>query len=205
MGKKKGGVRVKQVGPKMPAMMGNPMDDFQIPVDQMVQLPPTPDRSYQILWPIHESFNMKIDDFQVIYPSYIDGTKTTKKGRRISLDRAVIPSPTVADMSMALQLLKVRHVLQPYKGYSRDITCQWDNPGRCLVDVSTYKKRELMDLMAKHIPTLPQRQERLAREAEEKRKKDEEIAKAKEEAALAAKAKAAVAGTKKKNKKGKKK
>ena len=182
------------------------MDEFQIPPEEMIHLPPNPDRSYQVFWPLHESFSMKVDGFQVIYPNYIDGTKTTKKGRRISVEAAVAPSPSVSDMSLALQMLQVRHVIQPYKGYSRDIVSQWENPGRCLVDVSQYKKRELMNLMAKNIPSIPERQQRLAQEAEEKRKKDDEKAKAMAEATQAAKAKAIAAGTKKKNnKKGKKK
>lgn len=54
MGKKGGnrGVRIKQVGPKMPKNMMNPMDALAIPPEEMIHLPPPPDRSYQIFWPI---------------------------------------------------------------------------------------------------------------------------------------------------------
>jgi len=196
MGKKKsGGVRVKQIGPKnapqIPSGMLNPMEALQIPQDEMVHLPPPPDRSYQIFWPIHETFSMdpKADGFQVIYPSYLDKTKTVKQGRRIPRDVAV-DKPTVADMSQALQLLQVRHVLQPYKGYSRDITCQWDNPGRLLVDVkaaaqlmvpddddgckSQNNKMRLMRAMVAEIPKLPERISRLEREAQERAKYEED-------------------------------
>jgi len=56
MGKKGGGrVRVKQVGPKVPSAMMNPMEALQIPPEEMVQLPPQPDRKYQIIWPIRKS------------------------------------------------------------------------------------------------------------------------------------------------------
>jgi hypothetical protein len=61
MGKKKGGgVRIKQVGPNKAAKaamnMGNPMEEFMngIPPEEMVHLPPPPDRNYQIFWPIRE-------------------------------------------------------------------------------------------------------------------------------------------------------
>lgn len=56
MGKKGGGrVRVKQVGPKVPAVM-NPMDALQIPPEEMIRLPPQPDRKYQVIWPIRKFF-----------------------------------------------------------------------------------------------------------------------------------------------------
>ena len=56
---------MKQLGPtkEQKAMMkqmadvragGNPMEDFMIPPDQMVNLPPTPDRNYQLFWPIRK-------------------------------------------------------------------------------------------------------------------------------------------------------
>ena len=62
MGKSKGGnrgVRIKQVGPKAP-MKGlvNPMEALSsIPPEEMVHLPPSPDRSYQIFWPVRKYLN----------------------------------------------------------------------------------------------------------------------------------------------------
>jgi signal recognition particle subunit SRP19 len=188
MGKKSGGVRIKQVGgsPKMPAMPMNfnPMEDLmQIPPDEMIQLPPPVNRKYQVFWPIHESFTMKTDKFQVIYPNYLDATKTQKQGRRISIQSAV-DLPTVGDLSQALQLLGIRHVIQPYKGYSPDPTCLWDNPGRCLVDVSTFSKKELLELAARRIVDLPDRKVRLQREADLRTKEQaERVAAATAEAA----------------------
>ena len=214
MGKKKGGgVRVKQVGPKLgaglnPAAMLNPMEAFMNdPAAQQIKLPPQPNRKYQMFWPLSESFSMKTEGFQVIYPSYLDSTKTSAKGRRIGLEKAVA-APTVSDVSAALQQLQVRHVVQPYKGYSPDCTCQWDNPGRCLVDVSNYKKRELLLELAKRIPDIPSRVARLEREAQEREKTEKEAAaRALEEAKSAPKASKSVAmgSTKKKGKKGTKK
>eukprot|EP00522_Entomoneis_paludosa_P015432 CAMPEP_0172444070 /NCGR_PEP_ID=MMETSP1065-20121228/4198_1 /TAXON_ID=265537 /ORGANISM="Amphiprora paludosa, Strain CCMP125" /LENGTH=207 /DNA_ID=CAMNT_0013194489 /DNA_START=48 /DNA_END=671 /DNA_ORIENTATION=+ len=207
MGKKRGGgVRVKQVGPKVAPAMPS-MEDFAIPADEMVNLPPTPDRSYQVIWPIHETFTMKIEGFRVIYPSYLDSTKTCQQGRRLAQDKAV-PTPTCSDISQALQGLQVRHVLQPYKGYSRDITCLWDNPGRVLVDVQQYTKTQLLALVAERIPHLPARKLRLEQEAavaaKEEAERQERLQKEKA-AASAASAKSAVTGNKKKGKKGKRK
>lgn len=180
MGKKGGGVRIKQVGPKPsglnPGAMLNPLETLMNdPAAQQINLPPPPNRKYQIFWPLSESFSMKTNGFQVIYPSYLDSTKTVAKGRRVGLENAV-PTPTVSDISTALQQLQVRHVLQPYKGYSPDCTCQWDNPGRCLVDVSIYKKRTLLLELAKRIPDLPTRLARLEQEAREREKAEQEKA-----------------------------
>jgi len=147
-------------------MSMNPMEDLMVPPTEMIQLPPPPNRSLQIFWPIHETFSMDPTGFQVIYPSYIDLKKTVKQGRRMPVALAV-PTPTVSDMSLALQTISVRHVLQPYKGYSRDCETLWDNPGRVLVDISEHKKEELLRLIAGAIPTLPDRIARLEREAAE--------------------------------------
>lgn len=207
MGKKKGGVRIKQVGPKQPVMPVNPMEALQIPPDEMVHLPPPPDRTYKVFWPIHETFTMDTTGFQVIYPSYLDSTKTVKKGRRIGMEKAV-DTPSVLDMSQVLQSMQIRHVLQPYKGYSRDITCQWDNPGRVLVDVSNYKKKELLLEIASRVPSLPDRIARLERQKLEREKEEKERAEAAAAAARAQPKKAIASGkvsNKKKGKKGKKK
>lgn len=178
MGKKKGGgVRIKQVGPKLPAsgLLGNPMDALlnDPAVAQQIHLPPPPDRNYQIFWPLGEMFRMKTDNFQIIYPSYMDSTKTIAQGRRLGRDRC-IETPTISDVSAVLQQLQIRHVLQPYKGYSPDPTCQWDNPGRCLVDVSQYKKKEILISLVERIPDLPSRQRRLEEQAAAKAVADAE-------------------------------
>lgn len=187
MGKKSGGVRIKQVGgggnagnAKMPLI--NPMEEFMMPPDgnsEMLNNLPVPlmNRKYQVFWPIHESFTMTTTDFQVVYPNYLDSTKTVKQGRRLAA-AAAVPRPTVSDLSQALQQLRLRHVIQPYKGYSPDPNCVWDNPGRCLVDVSNHKKKELLALLAGRIPALSERKVRLERQAaaelEQQRVKEEE-------------------------------
>ena len=60
MGKSKGGPRIKQVGPSraqkamMQAASSNPMEDLMIPPDQMVNLPPPPDRTLKLFWPLRK-------------------------------------------------------------------------------------------------------------------------------------------------------
>mmetsp|Transcript_34370 Transcript_34370/g.34950 ORF Transcript_34370/g.34950 Transcript_34370/m.34950 type:complete len:94 (+) Transcript_34370:115-396(+) len=70
MGRKGGGgMRIKQMGPtkEQRAMMKemqaaqngemkNPMDEFMIPPDQMINLPPTPDRNYKMFWPMRKFY-----------------------------------------------------------------------------------------------------------------------------------------------------
>ena len=81
-----------------------------------------------------ETFIMTHDKFNTIYPNYIDSTKTTKLGRRISTKDAVL-EPTIQDIHEALASLNIRHVIQPHKGYSRDASARWFNNGRVLVDL----------------------------------------------------------------------
>ncbi len=52
MGKNRG-VRIKQVGPKVPKMF-NPMEELAIPPDEIINLPPPPDRNFQLFWPIRK-------------------------------------------------------------------------------------------------------------------------------------------------------
>jgi len=63
MGKKKGGgIRIKQQGPskaqkemmKHMANGTNPMEEFMVPPEDMVNLPPAPDRNFQMFWPIRK-------------------------------------------------------------------------------------------------------------------------------------------------------
>ena len=162
---------------------------------------------------------MDLNGFSVIYPSYLDSNKTVKMGRRLSKEESV-PTPTVTDISYALQKLSIRHAVQPYKGYSRDITCQWDNPGRIVVDLpstmvvpegteSQNPKKLLLKELASIIPELPYRIERLEREAEENKIRDEEKRKLQAAAISAANSAAAAkknaATSNKKKNKGKKK
>jgi signal recognition particle subunit SRP19 len=129
---------------------------------------------------------MDPSNFRCIYPSYLDATKALAQGRRIGAAKAV-DTPTVSDISQALQSLNIRHVLQPHKGYSRDVACSWDNPGRvkyeCNTPDNTMTKRELLVALAALIDALPSRQQRLAHQAVVALEMEQQQQKAKEEAA----------------------
>ena len=73
-------------------------------------------------------------NYSAVYPNYLDSDKTVKMGRRIAAKDAV-SEPTIQDIHEALKILDIRHVIQPHKGYSRDASSRWDNPGRVLVDL----------------------------------------------------------------------
>ena len=151
-------------------------------------------------------------NFFIIYPSYLDSKKTMKQGRRIGVEKAV-DTPTAQDLSDALASLNVRHVQQPNKGYSRDQTTLWDNPGRVRVDPavlgSGYTKRSLLVELATIIEELPSRKRRLevmaavAKAKEAKRLEAQEKKKA--EAKLQQKQKSQASSSRSNKKKGKKK
>ena len=176
---------------------------------------------------IVESMSMDWSKFQTIYPTYLDSTKTVKMGRRIAASDAV-EQPTVQEIGEALRLLRLRHVVQPFKGYSRDTESRWDNPGRVLVDMKgdvvpnlmpgmtsdenlnsimanddTQSKIKLLRKIATIIPNLDIRIRRLE---EKKRQEEEEKKKTKELALLKSKSNSGTgASTSSRKKKGKKK
>merc|ERR1719148_7947 len=97
-GKKGGGVRIRQLGPKGGSAALNPMADFAIPPEDMIHLPPKQDSKMTHVWPLRETFTMDYKRFAIIYPTYLDSTKTTGQGRRISQADAV-PNPAVTEIS----------------------------------------------------------------------------------------------------------
>lgn len=138
MGKKGAGrVRIKQMGPKAPI---NPLQELMVPPEEMITLPPKMDSSITNFWPMSQAFSMKYKEFPCIWPTYIDATKTMKEGRRIKKEEAV-ETPTVQDISEVLQSMNVRHAIQPYKGYPRDVESRWYNLGRILYDIEQLKER----------------------------------------------------------------
>lgn len=116
-------------------MPTNPLADLAIPPEEMIHLPVKPDSNSGVLvWPMSETFTMNFKKFSAIYPNYLDSNKTVKLGRRIATTDA-LPEPTIQDIHEALVSLNIRHAIQPHKGYSRDASCRWDNPGRVLFDM----------------------------------------------------------------------
>ncbi|GKY92927.1 hypothetical protein MPSEU_000261700 [Mayamaea pseudoterrestris] len=181
MGKGKNAVRFKQVGGSKSAAMVDPTAFLHQPLEE-IRLPVPPDRSYQIKWPLslwnsksNDANSIDVHDYWVVYPNYLDATKTVAQGRRIAIVDAVSPSPTVMDLSMALQRLNIDHMIQPHRGYSR-ATSVWDNPGRIMVlksklassEIGSSSKMALLKALASIIQTqLPERVARLQREAQE--------------------------------------
>ena len=55
--------------------------------------------------------NMDSSSFIVIYPTYLDSTKTVKVGRRISKEECV-EEPSILDLSDACRTLNYRHVVE---------------------------------------------------------------------------------------------
>jgi len=133
---KGGRVRIKQHGPKGGGAAAlNPMADLAIPPEEMIHLPPKHDPNTTHVWPMTQTFSLDYKRFTTIYPTYLDSKKSTKQGRRIAIADAV-EKPFVTDISEVLQKFNIRHVIQPFKGYPRDIESRWDNPGRVLVDMN---------------------------------------------------------------------
>jgi signal recognition particle subunit SRP19 len=151
--------------------------------------------------------------FFVIYPSYMDSCKTMKLGRRIGIENS-IPTPTVNDISEGLQILNLRHVIEPYKGYSRDITALWDNPGRVKVepigDDGEYTKRSLLIELSSIIITLPSRIRRIeviiaVEKAKSIKREEQLLIKKTQQLAITSSSNQSKSSTTKNKKKGKKK
>ncbi|GMH65629.1 hypothetical protein TL16_g04248 [Triparma laevis f. inornata] len=146
MGKKGGGVRVKQIGgPKggmNPAAM-NPQKMMQEAMGDMMKIgmnnkalmmPQIPDdRSVLQKWPMNRSCqNEPHDKWQIVWPSNLDSNKTTKEGRKVGKSVG-LPKPTLMDISEALQKIGIRHAIEPNKFLPRDPASKWDNFGRVRV------------------------------------------------------------------------
>ncbi|GMH50375.1 hypothetical protein TrRE_jg11479, partial [Triparma retinervis] len=146
----KGGVRVIQKGPKgMAGMAGKTPQEVQqtmmqdqmkamMDIDEatkksmmMVQVPEN--RSVEQRWPSSARL-ASVEAWQTIWPNNLDGRKTCKMGRKIKKEDAVT-KPSCMDIHAALVKLGLRHVVQPYKFYPRDIESHWDNPGRIMVEL----------------------------------------------------------------------
>lgn len=133
-------MRIKQVGPKGPAM--NPMQDLLESNEPPIVPPPKMNSTITNFVPDYEAFSMnsKYKTYPCIWPTYIDSNKSTKEGRRIQKDMAV-DNPSVEDVSEVLESIGVRHAVQPYKGYPRDVESRWDNPGRVLYDIEQMRNK----------------------------------------------------------------
>jgi|AntRauTorckE5430_2_1112549.scaffolds.fasta_scaffold06355_2 signal recognition particle subunit SEC65 len=142
MGKKGGGgrTRLKQMGPKGSA--ANPMKDLMENNEPTITPPPKMDSTITRFVPDSESFILTTahKSYPCIWPSYMDATKSAKEGRRIGQE-CCVEHPSVLDISEVLDRFGVRHAVQPYKGYPRDVESRWDNPGRVLYDFAQMRDK----------------------------------------------------------------
>lgn len=120
----------------------NPMQDLLESNEPPIVPPPKMNSTITNFVPDYEAFSMnsKYKTYPCIWPTYIDSNKSTKEGRRIQKDMAV-DNPSVEDVSEVLESIGVRHAVQPYKGYPRDVESRWDNPGRVLYDIEQMRNK----------------------------------------------------------------
>jgi Signal recognition particle 19 kDa protein len=209
MGKKRGGrVLIKQTGPKV-----QPTNDFN---ENPIIIPAKNDPDITLYFPPSESdaIACDLDKLRCIWPSNIDSSKCCHRGRKIAR-KYCVDNPSVIDISEVLLSLGVRHAVQPYKGYPRDVESRWENPGRVLYDKvqmnridkvneisSTTSQKGLLCMIANLVDQMPGRKERLL---EANRKREEASKKSLEEkrmkAILSGKTIGTGGGNKKKGKK----
>ena len=72
----------------------------------------------------------EVKKWRTIYTTYFDSTLSIQDGRRVGLDKCC-ENPNVHMLSMALDLIKIRYVIEPLKRHPRDY---WAN-GRIKVEV----------------------------------------------------------------------
>lgn len=70
---------------------------------------------------IGQTFSLKYKHFSALYPSYIDSSRSIKKGGRRIAKEIAVEAPTIEEISIILQSMNVRHVIQPFKCYPRDV------------------------------------------------------------------------------------
>lgn len=88
---------------------------------------------------------------RVIYPAYLDATKTRSEGRRVPRDLAV-EEPTVDEIASAVRQVGYEAVIEREKAYSRE---HWKNRGRVLVtDADDSSKNDLVQAVAAYVAAL---------------------------------------------------
>lgn len=66
-----------------------------------------------------EQIREQIKNWKVIYPAYINSNFTIEQGRKISKSNGIV-DPTLKEIGEVMNFLKVPHVLEFDKKYSRD-------------------------------------------------------------------------------------
>lgn len=70
------------------------------------------------------------DEKIIVYPQYLDSTKTRKEGRKISL-RYAVPNPRIEEIIEAAKFLGLEPILEDDKKYPRN---WWLGSGRIVVN-----------------------------------------------------------------------
>eukprot|EP00761_Pharyngomonas_kirbyi_P013313 gb/GECH01013341.1/.p1 GENE.gb/GECH01013341.1/~~gb/GECH01013341.1/.p1 ORF type:complete len:178 (+),score=63.25 gb/GECH01013341.1/:1-534(+) len=119
---------------------------------------------------------------QVLYPAYIDSSKTVSDGRRIPVEKCV-ENPTAKQMSESLENLGYKCFVEEDKRYPRD----WMKAGRVrvlwkvnnkLIKPDHPTKRNLLTAIAQEVPSVPSRkEEEHKRKIEKEKQQDKQLRK----------------------------
>jgi signal recognition particle subunit SRP19 len=80
---------------------------------------------------------MRKQDKVIIWPAYFDQTKTRKNGRRVTKSLAV-QHPKIAEVTLAVEKLGLKHEVAPDAGYSKT---PWLKTGKILVEKKGSKEQ----------------------------------------------------------------
>ena len=81
----------------------------------------------------------------VVWPAYIDATKTRSEGRKISQHDAV-KSPSLREIAYAASALRLEYEVEEGRAYPRS---HWERSGRVLVEKAGKKTEILREIAAK--------------------------------------------------------
>lgn len=164
---------MKQAGPKMQPT--NTIKKLLEENENPVVLPTKTDPNITLYFPPSESDDIAYASkkFPCIWPSNIDSSKGCHQGRKIARENCV-KNPSVLDISEVLLSLGIRHAVQPYKSYPRDVESRWENPGRVLYDRlqmsrindeanenSMLSQKQMLRMISGLVDQMPGRKERL--------------------------------------------
>eukprot|EP01084_Bolivina_argentea_P201048 343711_1 len=203
-------VVIKQPNKKGAHQMASAMKELTSLQEDIPHVPVQPDKTAAFIWPLH--LDVKQEDYSryhTLYPSFINSHKTKAQGRRIPRE-AACNDPIFQEMSVVCQMLKLWHVIEPHRCYSREpyvrgrIRVRIFLPDGSLANPAIETKIKLLMTMGKLIPTLPCRRERLEREAIEQKDAEKDKALAAKQQQHQAKVKAQSTTGRNKKKKGKK-
>lgn len=87
---------------------------------------------------------------KIIWPVYIDSTKSRKEGRRVN-KKIAISSPELTEIAKAARKLNLKPKIQEYKSYPG---LWWENSGRIIIETENNKKNEILSEISNVIQNL---------------------------------------------------